>query len=483
MATQTIPRPVQTAQQLDSRRWLMLACVLGATLMAGLDFFIVNVAIPSIEGELRASFAEVQLVAAGYILAYAVLLATGGRLGDLYGRKRVFLLGICGFTLCSALCGFAPNTLLLIIFRVVQGAMAAMLAPQVISFIQVSFAPSERPAAVSAYAATLGLASLLGQIMGGALLAANILNTGWRSIFLVNIPLGLVVLIAASVLVRESSKPGTRTLDYGGVTLLTLALALFIFPLVLGSSAGWPLWTKVCLPLSVPCMLAFLAYERRVTEMGKLPLVSLALFRLRQFAAGILTNLLSQSLFSGVLFLFSIYLQTILHFTPLQSGLAVSVGSVAYIIASTGSTAIVRRLGRRNLSIAAGLVTLGYLLLLLAASVLVARWGIWPVLVAFFVLCFGQGLLYTPLLHTTLEQVAREDAGAASGVYTTTMQTSNTLGIAIMGMVFAVLTTSGGNPLHAFTLTLLLLALLSLGSLVLVQLLEPRGSEAAGTVL
>lgn len=474
MTTQTITRPTQTVQPLDTRRWLMLACVLGATLMAGLDFFIVNVAIPSIEGELRASFAEIQLVAAGYILAYAVLLATGGRLGDLYGRKRVFLLGVCGFTLFSALCGFAPTTLLLIVFRVAQGAMAALMAPQVISFIQVSFAPQERPVAVSAYAATLGLASLLGQVMGGALLALNLLNMGWRSIFLVNIPLGLVVLIAAGILVRESSKPGTHTLDYGGVALLTLALALFIFPLVLGSSAGWPLWSTVCLPLSVPCMLAFLAYERRVTKQGKLPLVSLALFRLRQFAAGTLTNLLSQSLFSGLLFLFSIYLQTILHFTPLQSGLAVSVGSIAYIISSSGSTVITRRLGHRNLSIAAGLVTLGYLLLLLAASLLVPQWGVFSVLVAFFVLCFGQGLLYTPLMHTTLEKVAGEDVGAASGVYTTTIQTSNMLGIAIIGMVFAVLTISAGSALPAFALTLLLLTLLSLGTLLLVQLLERR---------
>lgn len=171
-------------------------------------------------------------------------------------------------------------------------------------------------------------------------------------------------------------------------------------------------------------MLAFLAYERRVTKQGKLPLVSLALFRLRP-TARILTNLLSQVLFSGLLFLFSIYPQTSLRFTPLQSGLAVSVGSIAYILASSGSTVIARRwLGNRHLSIAAGLVTPGYLLLLLAASVLVAQWGVVPVLMAFFVLCFGQGLLYTPLMHTTLEKVTHEEVGAASGVYTTTIQTS-----------------------------------------------------------
>lgn len=458
----------------DTRRWLLLAAVLGATLMAGLDVFIVNVAIPSIERELHAGLAAVQLVAAGYTLAYAVLLTTGGRLGDLYGRKRLFLLGVGGFTLGSALCGVAPSADLLIVFRVAQGAVAALMVPQVLAFIQVSFDPLERPLAFSAYAATLGLASILGQLLGGVLLAVNLLGLGWRSIFLVNVPVGLVVWLAALLVVRESRRTSVRShLDHGGMTLLTLALALFIFPLVLGSSTGWPLWTWLCLLLSVPCLLAFLAYERRITRRDQLPLVSLALFSLRSFSVGTLTNLLNNALFAACLFLFSIYLQTIRGFTPLHSGFAFTVGSLGYILASSTSTHIVRRLGKRHLSQAAGGVTLGYLLLLLTGQWLAPAWSTFSLLIAFFVLCFSQGLLYTPLMRTTLEEVAPSEVGAASGVYATTIQTANTLGVAIIGVIFAGLISWRGNALQAFGLTLLLLMLLSLGSFLLVRLLEP----------
>ena len=211
-------------RQPDPRRWLMLVIVLCAALVVVLDGFIVNVAIPSIERELHASFTELQLVVAGYTLAYAVLLVTGGRLGDLYGRKRLFILGMGGFTLFSACCGIAPNALLLIIFRIAQGAAAALMFPQVISFIQVSFDPSERPRAFGYYAAISGLASILGQVFGGFLLTANLFNTGWRSIFLVNVPIGIVALFAALLLLRESRMSEAHGLDYGGVTLLTLSL-------------------------------------------------------------------------------------------------------------------------------------------------------------------------------------------------------------------------------------------------------------------
>src|SRR3984893_5394048 len=230
---QGTPSSAQMQQQRDSGRWLMLAIVLCAALIAVLDSFIVNVAIPSIERELHASFAQIQLVVAGYTLAYSVLLVTGGRLGDLYGRKRLFLLGIGGFTLFSALCGVATTALLLIIFSVAQGAAAALMYPQVICFIQVSFDQSERPRSFGYSAAVAGLASILGQVFGGFLLTANLFNMGWRSIFLVNVPIGILVLPAAFLLLRESKMPEAQRLDYGGVSLLTLSLFLFVFPLIM----------------------------------------------------------------------------------------------------------------------------------------------------------------------------------------------------------------------------------------------------------
>jgi EmrB/QacA subfamily drug resistance transporter len=378
LKAQVTPSSAQMVHQPDPRRWLTLVVVLCAALVVALDGFIVNVAIPSIERELHASFAELQLVVAGYILAYAVLLVTGGRLGDLYGRKRLFVLGMGGFTLFSACCGVAPTALLLIIFRIAQGAAAALTFPQVISFIQVSFDPGERPRAFGYYAAVSGFASILGQVFGGFLLTANLFNTGWRSIFLVNVPIGIIALLAALLLLHESRMSEARGLDYGGVSLLTLTLFLLVFPLVEGESAGWPWWALICLLLSVPCLIAFLAYERRTTRQGKTPLVSLVLLRQRRFPAGLLTVVLASALFAAVLFLFAFYLQTILHLTPLQAGLVFMAASVSFILASLISPAVASRLGKRSLSAAATLVTLAYVLVFLAAQLFVPRWGMPP---------------------------------------------------------------------------------------------------------
>ncbi|GHO46767.1 MFS transporter [Ktedonospora formicarum] len=472
-----------TAKVLDSKRWLMLAAALGATLMGAIDIFIVNVAIPTIQHELHTGFAEMQLISAGYTLANAALLVLGGRLGDLYGRKRLFLIGVGAFTAFSALCGFAPDPLLLIVFRVLQGTAAAMMTPQVFSLIQDNFSSQERPVAMSAYAATLGLASVVGMVLGGGLIVANVLGMGWRSIFLINVPFGLIVLVASILFIKESREPATHTLDYGGVALLTLALVFFTFPLIMGGNTGWPLWTIICLPLSLPCVVAFWFYEQYTAKQGQEPLVSPELFKLHKFTAGNLTNLLDGSLWNGMIFLFSIYLQTGLHFTPLQSGLAMVVGSIAFILASSASTLILPRLGRRNISIAACLVTINYALVLLAAQYLEARWGVFPILIAFFVLCFSHALLYTPLMPKTVEEVTAAHVGAASGIYTTTLEISGTLGVAIIGLIYAVLTISGTGIALAFVLTMAFIALLSAGTIFLVRPLEGHKPHASNTTM
>jgi len=488
--------------QPDPRRWLMLAVVLCAVLIAVLDAFIVNVAIPSIERDLHASFDQVQLIVAGYTLVYAVLLVTGGRLGDLYGRKRLFLLGVSGFTLFSAFCSMAPNGVLLIIFRMLQGATAALMFPQVLSFIQVSFGPSERPRALSYFTAISGLGSILGQVVGGFLLAANLFSMGWRSIFLINVPIGIITLLAAFPLLHESrkadtsqptkgqftkrkdlsriksahvrlipldkDKPKAHEMDTGGVVLLTLTLFLLVFPLVQGGNAGWPLWAQICLVLSVPCLMAFVTYERHITKQGRLPLVSIALFRQRRFSSGILTVALSASLYAATLFLLAFYLQTILGLTPLRAGLVIMTLSIAYVLASSFSPVVASRLGKRNMIVVAILVALGYLLIFLSSQLFVPLWGIAPLLVALFILGLAVGLLMAPLLHKTLEGVGLHNAGTASGIFVTAFQTSGALGVAIIGLVDASLTSRSGNPLWAFTLSTLVIALLSLGLLLTV---------------
>jgi EmrB/QacA subfamily drug resistance transporter len=460
---QVTPLSAQVSHQPDPQRWLMLPIILCAALIVVLDNFIVNVAIPSLERDLHASFAQVQLVVAGYTLSYAVLLVTGGRLGDLYGHKRLFCLGVGGFTLFSALCGLAPNAVLLIIFRIFQGSAAALMFPQVLSFIQVSFGPAERPRAFSYFTAITGLGSILGQVLGGFLLAANIFNMGWRSIFLVNVPIGIITLLAAFPLLHDSRKIEARDLDSSGMVLLILALFLLVFPLVEGGNAGWPLWALLCLFLSVPCLLAFLAHEQRTTRQGKYPLISLLLFRQRRFTSGILTVALSYALFAANLFLFSFYLQTILGLIPLQAGLVIMMSSIAYVLASSLNPVVSNRLGKHSLSVAATLVTLGYLLIFLSAQFLVPLWGILPLLIALFTLGLGMGSLMTPLLNKTLEGIVRHDAGAASGVFTSTMSTAGALGVAVIGILDSTVARSSGSTLHAFTLSIIVIMLLSLG--------------------
>ena len=447
----------------------MLTIVLAAALIAVLDSFIVNVTLPSIERELHANFAQIQLVVAGYTLSYAVLLVTGGRLGDLYGRKRLFLLGVGGFTLCSALCGFAPNAVLLISFRVLQGGAAALMFPQVLSFIHVTFEPAERPRAFGYFTAVTGLGSILGQVVGGFLLTANLFHLGWRSIFLVNVPIGILALLAALPLLRESRGTEARRLDVGGIVLFIFALFLLVFPLVEGGNAGWPLWALLCLVLSVPLFMAFIAYEQRILKEEETPLIRLSLFRQRRFTSGILTVGLSYSLFASNLFLLAFYLQTILRLSPLQAGLVIMMSSIAYVLASTFNPALSSRLGRWDMFVAAGLITLGYLLIFLGTQFVVPWWGIPPLLVALFILGLGSGSLMTPLLNKTLTGIAHQEAGTASGVFTTAMFTAGALGVAVIGLLDATLLRNSGSPLHAFMLSVGVIALLSLGLLLTVQ--------------
>lgn len=466
MSTEIIQPPAQAIPGRDSRRWLLLAIVLIANLIVVIDGFIVNVALPSIERHLQTSFGDAQLVVAGYTLSFAVLLVTGGRLGDIYGRKRLFLVGVAGFTLFSALCGFTPTAFLLVVFRIGQGAMAALLAPQMISFIQLNFDPQERPVAMSAYAATAGLASIVGQVFGGFLLDANIFGLGWRTIFLVNLPIGALVLVLGGLLIRESRVEDARHLDYGGMALLSVTLFLLVFPLVLGGESGWPLWSQLSLALTIPGFVAFLAYEQRLTGQGKTPLVALKIFRLRSFNAGISTSLLSGALFAALMFLLPFYLQTILQLGPLQSGLVFLPASISFIVASSSSSVFMRLLGKYCLPVASALVTLAYLLLWLAVQFLVAGWGVAAILAPLFLVGFGMGLLVTPLMYKALEKVAPDNVGTASGIYTTVSQISGALGVAVFGLIFTSFT---ANSLDAFIICLVVITLLSAGLLLSVQ--------------
>src|SRR5262249_14473287 len=270
---QILAPPATAGEGPDPRRWLTLIILLLAAFMNLLDVSIVNIAIPSIQRDLHASYADVQWALAGYTLAYALVLITGGRLGDTFGRKRLFLIGVTGFTIMSALCGAAQSPGQLIAFRVVQGAMGAIMVPQVLAVIQVVFPPPERIKALAGFGITAGPCPGSGRLIGGLLTQHTLFGLDWRPIFLINIPVGIIAVIASAMLVRESRAPRPPRLDPVGVALVSAALLLLLYPLVQGRQLGWPGWTFVSMAASAPVFALFVWWEQVKTRRGGLPLV------------------------------------------------------------------------------------------------------------------------------------------------------------------------------------------------------------------
>jgi EmrB/QacA subfamily drug resistance transporter len=432
---------------------LTLVVLLAAGFLGTLDFFIINVALPAIQADLHASFAQVQLVIAAYGLAYAVCLITGGRLGDICGRKRVFLAGVAGFTLASALCGLARNPHALIAARVLQGVAGAMLFPQVLSIIQVTFPAHERGRAFGAYGVVAGAASFSGIVLGGLLVQTNLLGLGWRPIFLVNLPVGLAALVAGWFVVPESRVPTARRLDLGGVALVSVALFLLAYPLVEGREAGWPWWTFACLAGAPPALALFIRYERRVLARGGSPLVELALFRNRVFVIGLATTLAFCSGLSAFFLTVTLFLQSGLGLSPTSASLAFAPFAVGYLAASASTGRLSRRLGSRvilagSATMAAALAGLIVLARTYGAALSVVE--VMPVLLCYGV---GQGLVFPVLITTALSRVPSSEAGSASGVLATVQQVAFSMGVAVIGSVFfGVLGPGMGPRAHAVAL-------------------------------
>ena len=438
--------PPATASQADPRRWLTLVILLLAGFMNLLDVSIVNIAIPSIQRDLHASYADVQWALAGYTLAYALVLITGGRLGDTFGRKRLFLIGVAGFTIMSALCGAATGPGMLIGCRVAQGAMGAIMVPQVLAVIQVIFPPRERIKALAGFGVTAGLGTVSGPLLGGLLIQHNLFGLGWRPIFLINVPVGVIAFAASAVLVRESRAADPPRLDPVGVALVSAALLLLLYPLVEGRQLGWPLWTYVSMALSLPVLAVFIWYERLKGRRDGSPLVPLSLFTDRAFSAGMgvaVTFFLGIASFALVLTLF---LQLGLGFTPLHAGLTFLPFSAGVLVSSGAAARLAPRFGRGvtmagALIIAAGMV--GLIATVHHYGPAVTTWDLVPGLVA---AGLGLGAVIAPLADIVLARVPHQDAGSASGVFNTGLQVGNSIGIAVIGVIFFGMLGSQAGP-------------------------------------
>lgn len=430
---------------LDPRRWIALSVIVAAPFMAVFDQFVVNVAIPTMQRDLHATFAQIQFVIAGYALAYAVTLVTGGRLGDISGRKRLFTIGMIGFTVASACCGLAPDPSLLVVARLVQGLGAAMMSPQVLAIIQVTFPNHERGTALSVYGAVIGIASLAGQALGGFLIRADLFGLSWRIVFLINVPIGIAALVAATVLLPESRSETARRLDLGGVALITLGLFLLVFPLVEGRDAGWPPWTWLCLAAAILVIVGFVAFERWLTARGGSPLVVLSLFRARAFASGLGVAFLFGAANQAMFFTLALYLQIGLHFSALAAGLTFAPAPVGFFIAASVSGRLARRLGGRLIVIALVMKAVAWSVIALFAHESGRSLnGAW--LVPFmFIEGAGAGWTNPPLIGAVLSGVPHEDAGSASGVLTTFQQIAGAVGVAIIGVLFFAALGGSGN--------------------------------------
>ena len=443
----------------DPRRWAMFSLLLVGAFLPPLDFFIVNVALPSIRAELGASSSAEQLVISSYAGLYAVTLITGGRLGDLFGRGRVFFLGLIGFAIASTLCGLASSPWTLIVGRALQGVTAAIMAPQALASIQAIFPESEKPLALSLYGAVFGLAAVVGQALGGILISLNLLNLGWRTIFLVNLPLAILVVLFGIPLLKETRAQHARKLDLGGTALSMLTLGALIVPLIEGREAGWPVWAWVSL-LAAPALAGFFwRYERRLGRRGGAPLLDPAALRAPGLGRALLIALLLYSI--GAFFLlFSVYLQNALHVDALSAGLVFLPFGVGFLLGPLSTPFCSRVIGAyvnpfgMGLEIV-GLVGLAWLINVTPIGMPLAAV---PLAVVLFVIGFGQGLALPTLMRMVTGRVAPALSGMIAGIASSTLQVSTSLSVAIIGGIFYTTLGTHQEPAaiaHAFIVALL----------------------------
>jgi MFS family permease len=455
------------------RRWLAFAVLLVGAFLPPLDFFIVNVAIPSIKGSLHTTAAELQLVISGYAAAYAVFLITGGRLGDLFGRKRIFLVGMCGFGLTSLVCGLATTPAVLIAGRILQGLSAAAMAPQGLASVQALFSAQERSRALGLYGAAVGLAAVFAQALGGALISANILHLEWRIIFLVNLPIVAAVLVGGVRLLPDGRGETPAPIDKVGVALCATALALLIVPLVEGRESGWPWWALGMLILCPAVAFCFWRFETSLAQRGGIPLVKMDLLRTPGLPSG-LAAILFFYVVSAFFLTFSVYLQSGLGLDPLTTGLVFLPFGVGFFVGPLTTPWAIRVFGRWVPAIGMLLEVAGCLYLAAIVARAPARMpeGL-SLIVAIGLLGFGQGWALPTLVRSVIDRAPASGSGMIAGVANSALQISASLGVAVFGGVFFGIAGPTPHPetmAHALVVTMLCVGA-SLGVAILLSVI------------
>jgi len=428
--------PADTGQAGYPRRWLAAIVLIVGALMDMIDVTIVNVALPSIRRDLHASATQLEWVVSGYMLAFAATLIIAGNLGDKFGRKRLFLSGAALFGLASLAAGLSGSGAELIAARVVQGAAAAAMAPQVLATFRVIFGRAERGKAFGVYGAMLGFASAIGLVLGGLLTGANLFGWEWRSVFYVNVPVAVAALIAGARFVPETKDPGARRPFVAGAVLLAGSLVAIVYPLLEGRQLGWPTWVWALMAAGVAGLVVLGLIEARRTSTTVAPLLRAGLFRVPAFAAGMGIQLAFFAGMQGFFIAFALWLQAGEHFSPLKAGLTAVAFSVGSFIAAPVAVPLAQKAGRRILAGGAVLMVAGIGGVALAAPHVGVNGSPWPIVPGLVVAGAGLALLVIPLVNVVLAAVPAEVAGGASGLFSTAQQLGGALGVALLGSVF-----------------------------------------------
>lgn len=430
------PAAAEAFPEPDPRRWRMLPVILSAMFMAMFDYFVVNVAAPSFQHDLHTTDAGLELVVGGYGFAYAAGLITGGRLGDLLGYKRMFVYGMAAFTAASLACGIATSSAVLIAARLVQGATAAAMVPQLLALINVVYPLHERPRAMAWFGATIGTGSVAGQVLGGVLLEANLFHWTWRPIFLVNVPIGVLAVVLAARWLPDTRGTQRPRFDPLGAIGIAAGIGLALAPLILGRAEGWPLWTWISLIASVPVMIVALRWESRLARAGGAPMVDLALFQERTFSVGLALSGLMLAMFGGFMLAMTLFLQGGMHMSPVRAGLLFGPLGLAFAGTSLAARRVSGRYGARVIAIGASLSATGLVLLGAVLAWRGADLAAWQLLPSMVLVGAGNGFVLPSLVGSVLAGIRSKNAGAASGMLVTAQQFGGAAGVTVLGTVF-----------------------------------------------
>jgi EmrB/QacA subfamily drug resistance transporter len=437
MATD-VSKPVIGAGLTGTARTIALWVILLAFFMDLLDTTIVNVGIPSIQKDLGTSYSSIQWIIAGYALAFALFLITGGRLGDIYGYKKLFLIGIAGFTIASALCGFAPSTEVLIAARIFQGLMAALMVPQILSTIQVMYTTTEERQGISAfYGALAGVATVAGPIVGALLITGNLWGLEWRTIFLVNIPVGVAAFILGIVYLPNARSPHPLRVDFIGVIIILVAMLMLMYPLIQGRELDWPSWALISMGASILVFVLFGWSQVQKDKRDGSPLVVPHLFKSRSFVAGVALNGAFFAVIAGFFLTFTLFLQIGLGYSILKAGLTGIPFSIGVSLAAGLSGPVfVPKFGRNIISAGPVVMGLGFLIFVWTINHFGADVTPYEMIPSLLLAGLGMGFVVASVYPFILAEVPLKDAGSASGVINAVGQIGGAMGVAIIGVIF-----------------------------------------------